>query len=288
LVTSGRGVVFGSAAAEYDRTRPGYPSRLVESIARQARLHPGSRVLEIGCGTGQLTRSLVRRGYHVHAIEPDPHMAAHARRSLSNTVSAHNPHVDVVEQMIEEVDLPESAYDAAFSASAFHWVDPDVGWVKVAHALRPGGRFSLLGHLIVEDAWSSASMHGLLEIYERRADTSWPIRSAAQVVDGTTQRWDDISLAWAFAESMRPIAGRGAKDHFGEPALDVALWRTTFTAVELIELQRTRSVHIRLVPEARAAAELDLATLVERLGGVFRQTNLSIALSGANLPAAAK
>jgi len=280
--------VFGSAAAEYDRTRPGYPSRLVESIARRARLHPGSRVLEIGCGTGQLTRSLVRRGYHVHAIEPDPRMAAHARRSLSNTVSAHHPHVDLVEQMIEEVDLPESAYDAAFSASAFHWVDPDVGWVKVAHALRPGGRFSLLGHLIVEDAWSSASMHGLLEIYERRADTSWPIRSAAQVVDGTTQRWDDISLAWAFAESMRPIAGRGAKDHFGEPALDVALWRTTFTTVELIELQRTRSVHLRLAPEARAAAELDLATLVERLGGVFRQTHLSIALSGAKLPVAAR
>jgi len=210
-------------------------------------------------------------------------MAAHARRSLSNTVSAHHPHVDVVEQMIEEADLPESAYDAAFSASAFHWVDPDVGWVNVAHALRPGGRFSLLGHLIVEDAWSSASMHGLLEIYERRANTSWPIRSAAQVVDGTTQRSDDISLAWAFAESMRPIAGRGAKDHFGEPALDVALWRTTFTTVELIELQRTRSVHLRLAPESRAGAELDLATLVERLGGVFRQTHLSIALSGANL-----
>jgi SAM-dependent methyltransferase len=280
-------MVFGSAAAEYDRTRPGYPSRLVDSVARRARLRPGSCVLEIGCGTGQLTRSLVRRGYHVRALEPDPRMAAHARRSLSTTASAHHPRIEVVEQMIEEADLPLSTYDAAFSASAFHWVDPEVGWVKVAHALRPSGRFSLLGHLIVEDAWSSASMHGLLEIYECRADTSWPIRSAAQVVESTTQRWNDISLAWAFAESMRPVAGRGAKDHFGDPALDVALWRTTFTAAELIELQRTRSVHIRLAPEGRAAAERDLAMLVERLGGVFRQTHLSIALSGANFPVGA-
>jgi hypothetical protein len=95
-------------------------------------------------------------------------------------------------------------------------------------------------------------------------------------------------MAWAFAESMRPMAGRGAKDKFGDPALDLALWRTTFTAAELIELQSTRSVHIRLAPEARAAAERDLATLVERLGGVFRQTHLSIALSGANRPGAAK
>ena len=280
-MTEGRGLVFGAVAAEYDRTRPGYPALLVDSVARRARLHQGSRVLEIGCGTGQLTRSLVRRGYRVHAIEPDPNMAAHARRSLSNTSSDHRPHVDVVEQTIEQADLPESAYDAAFSASAFHWVDPDIGWLKVAHALRPGGRFGLLGHLIVEDVWSSASMHGLLEIYERWANISWPIRSAAQVVDGTTERWDDISLAWAFAdESTRPIAGRGAKDHFGDPALDTALWRATFTAAELIGLQRTRSVHIRLAPEARAGAERDLAALVERLGGLFRQTHLSVALSG--------
>jgi SAM-dependent methyltransferase len=209
-------------------------------------------------------------------------MAAHARRSLSIAVSAHHPEIEVVEQMIEEADLPDSAYDAAFSASAFHWVDPDVGWVKVAHALRPGGRFSLLGHLIVEDAWSTASMHGLLEIYERRAETSWPIRSAALVVDGIVRRWGDISLAWAFADSIKPTAGRGAKDHFCDPALDTALWRTTFTASELIELQRTRSVHIRLAPEARAAAERDLLTLVERLGGAFRQTHLSVALSGAS------
>jgi SAM-dependent methyltransferase len=282
VVTKGRGVVFGAVAAEYDRTRPGYPSRLMDAVASRARLHPGSRVLEIGCGTGQLTRSLVRRGYHVYALEPDPLMAAYARRSLSATVSARAPEIEVVELMIEEADLPDSTYDAAFSASAFHWVDPDVGWMKVAHALRPGGRFNLLGHLIVEDAWSSASMQGLLEIYERRADTSWPIMSAGQVADGITQRWGDISLAWAFAaESTNAIAGRGAQDHFGDPALDVAQWRTTFTAAELIELQRTRSVHIQLAPEARAAAERDLSTLVDRLGGVFRQTHLSVALSGA-------
>ncbi|HKE51489.1 MAG TPA: class I SAM-dependent methyltransferase, partial [Actinomycetes bacterium] len=200
-------------------------------MSRRAGLRHGSRVLEIGCGTGQLTRSLARRGYTVHALEPDRRMAAQARRALTDAVSSHPSQVEIVERTLEEADLPDGAYDAAFSASAFHWVDPDLGWVKVAHALRHGGRFTLLSHLIVEDAWSSASMRGLLAVYERETGNSWPIRSAPQVVDGITQRWQDVSLAWSFAETMRSdTPGRGAKELFGDPDLDVAPWRITFNA----------------------------------------------------------
>ena len=279
-MTSGRGVVFGALASEYARARPGYPSRLVEAASRRAGLRRGSRVLEIGCGTGQLTRSLVRRGYEVHALEPDPRMAAQARRAPATVVSGHGAHLEIVEQTIEDADLPDSAYDAVFSASAFHWVDPAVGWVKVARVLRPGGRFTLLSHLIVEDAWSSASMRGLLAVYQSRTGNSWPIRSAAQVIGGITQRRDDVSLAWPYADGMQQVSpGRGARQLFGDPRLDVAPWRTTFHPTELIELQRTRSIHIRLDPDDRAAVEEDLAALVERLGGRFRQSHLSVALS---------
>jgi len=211
-------------------------------------------------------------------------MAAQARRALTDAVSSHPSQVEIVERTLEEADLPDGAYDAAFSASAFHWVDPDLGWVKVARALRLGGRFTLLSHLIVEDAWSSASMLGLLAVYERRTGNSWPIRSATQVVDGITQRWQDASLAWSFAETMKSdTPGRGAKELFGDPDLDVAPWRITFNAAELIELQRTRSTHIRLSPDERTAVEDDLAALVERLGGVFRQSHLSVALSVAHM-----
>ena len=273
-------MVFGALASEYDRARPGYPTRLVEAASRRARLRSGSPVLEIGCGTGQLTRSLAGRGYEVHALEPDPRMAQRARAALSTVVTGHRPRVEIAEQTIEDSDLPDSAHDAAFSASAFHWVDPAIGWVKVARALRPGGRFTLLSHLIVEDTWSSASMRGLLAVYQRRTGNSWPIRSAAQVIDGITQRWDDVSLAWSFTEGMKPAKpGRGARELFGDPYLDVAPWRTTLRVADLIELQRTRSTHIRLGPEDRAGVEDDLAALVERLGGVFRQSHLSVALS---------
>src|SRR5262245_51302068 len=185
-MTSGRGVVFGAHASEYDRARPGYPSRLVESVSRRAGLRRGSRVLEIGCGTGQLTRSLARRGYTVDALEPDRRMAAQARGALSTIVSGDRSPVEIVEQTLEQADLLDGGYDAAFSASAFHWVDPDLGWVKVARALPHGGRFTLLSHLIVDDAWSSASMRGLLAVCERRTGISSPLRATARVLHGIT------------------------------------------------------------------------------------------------------
>jgi len=64
------GAVFNRVAAEYQRSRPAYPEELVERACELAGLRRGDHVLEIGCGTGQLTRSLVARGLRVTAVEP--------------------------------------------------------------------------------------------------------------------------------------------------------------------------------------------------------------------------
>ncbi|MEA3055967.1 MAG: hypothetical protein QOD30_1399, partial [Actinomycetota bacterium] len=65
---------FDTVAEQYERARPLYPDELVASI-------PGQRILEIGCGTGQLTRALLARGFDVTCVESGPHMAAIARRT---------------------------------------------------------------------------------------------------------------------------------------------------------------------------------------------------------------
>ena len=74
------GKVFDEIAAEYDRHRPTYPDELVDQACRVAGIGSGDHVLEVGCGSGQLTRGLVARGLRVTALEPGKSLIALARQ----------------------------------------------------------------------------------------------------------------------------------------------------------------------------------------------------------------
>src|SRR5579863_3557561 len=117
------GKVFDEIAAEYDRHRPAYPDELIDRACQVAGIGSGDRVLEVGCGTGQLTRSLAARGLHVTALEPGTSLIALARQNLEGAGA-----VVFVNAQFEDAVLPREQFRAVFSASAFHWVDPRVGW----------------------------------------------------------------------------------------------------------------------------------------------------------------
>ena len=125
---------FDGAAELYNRARPLYPAALHEDLAQLAGLGPGSRVLEIGCGTGQATVPLARRGCQIVAVELGASMAAVARRNL-----AAFPAAQVVVSAFESWPLPPEPFDAVVCATAFRWVDPAVRMARTAGALRPGG-----------------------------------------------------------------------------------------------------------------------------------------------------
>jgi SAM-dependent methyltransferase len=125
---------FDRAAELYDLARPRYPAPLFDDLAELTGIGPGSRVLEIGPGTGQATIPLAERGCQVVAVELGAHLAAVARRNL-----ARFPHVDVVTAGFEDWPLPSEPFDLVLAATAFHWIDPAVRVAKAADALRPGG-----------------------------------------------------------------------------------------------------------------------------------------------------
>jgi SAM-dependent methyltransferase len=123
---------FGAIAEGYDRLRPGPPDEAV----RLALPDDAVEVLELGAGTGGLTRRLVRRHHHVRAVEPDARM----RAVLLERV----PEADVVAGSAEEIPAEDSRYDAVIGASMWHWVDEARAVPEVARVLRPGGTFALL------------------------------------------------------------------------------------------------------------------------------------------------
>ncbi len=130
---------FDEAPELYDRVRPGYPEEVFEDLATLGRLRPRSRILELGCGTGQATVPLAKRGFEVVAVELGAGLADVARRNL-----AAFPAVEIVNAAFEEWPLPPAPFDAVVAATSFHWLDPEVRLAKVADALRPGGALALI------------------------------------------------------------------------------------------------------------------------------------------------
>lgn len=130
---------FDGAASDYDQYRSPYPDEVVAAVVQDSRIHRGSRVLEIGCGTGQLSVPLARRAAELVAIELGANLATFARINLAPFPSAR---VEV--SAFEDWPLPQERFDVVASASAFHWIDPRVRFAKSARALRPGGALTIV------------------------------------------------------------------------------------------------------------------------------------------------
>ena len=130
---------FDSAAADYGRYRTPYPGEVVATVLHNSGMGTGTRVLEIGCGTGQMSVPLARAGASLVAVELGAGLAAIARAAL-----APYPGARVEVSAFEDWPLPDVPFDAVVSASAFHWLDPQVRFGKCAQALRPGGSLTIV------------------------------------------------------------------------------------------------------------------------------------------------
>jgi SAM-dependent methyltransferase len=141
-------LTFDEAADLYDRIRPGYPERLFEDLVELGHLGPNARVLEIGCGTGQATVSLARRGYEIVCIELGEALSTFARRRL-----ALYPKVRVVTSPFETWNADCPSFDLVFAATSWHWLDPDRRYVKAASLLKETGRLAIVTthHVLPDD-----------------------------------------------------------------------------------------------------------------------------------------
>jgi len=161
---------FHRAAEEYERGRPGWPEEVLDPLP----IADGATVLDVGAGTGKLTRVLARRYARVIALEPLDEL----RAILAERV----PQAEPLPGVAEAIPLGDEEVDAVFAAQSFHWFANDVALAEIARVLRPGGVFARLWNEAVEPS-------PLPEPYRRRMsdlhDEMRPARIRDDVFDGT-------------------------------------------------------------------------------------------------------
>jgi SAM-dependent methyltransferase len=139
---------FGANAADYDRLRPGYPAAALDWAVAGADIRTA---LDLGAGTGLLTKSLVDRGFEVVAVEPDGQM----RGVLANRL----PEVAVHSGYAEDIPLATASMGAVFVGQAFHWFTRPAADHEMARVLRPGGIVAVLTNVNPDDANYEDMLH---------------------------------------------------------------------------------------------------------------------------------
>jgi len=211
--------LFDGVAGLYQASRPGYPGHLVEFAVATARLDAGSVILEVGCGTGQLTERLAGFGFGLTAIDIGPSMIAAARHRLDGSA------VSFQVSSFEDLAAADASFDLVISGAAFHWVDPEVRFVKSARLLRPGGWLALLG---VDERYDDPFGVALADMWAARGDTggAW----VTQAVDA------DV------------IAATGL---FGDPVCRTDTQRITRSADVVIGVENTRATSLSWPEDVR-------------------------------------
>jgi ubiquinone/menaquinone biosynthesis C-methylase UbiE len=266
------GGVFDALAEAYDAHRSGYPREIVSAAVELAGLNPGARVVEVGSGTGKLTEELVACGLRVEAVEPGANMIEVARRRVddSDLVRFHpGP--------FEDVSLPLETFDAVFSGSAFHWVDPSVGWAKAAALLRRGGTLALLQPVAVRDEADGTAVEELHEAFARLAPeiaAELPaLRDLATIRAGVEARRENVSEVWAWL-AHPDLAVPEAGELFGPTTFTAVQRVRRQTAEELWAMFKTTSIYHRLAPQVQVALQAEDEQIIERAGGTLRSTQL--------------
>jgi SAM-dependent methyltransferase len=157
--TAGSG--FGAAADEYERSRPDYPPQAVDLVVRELNIAPGRRLLELGAGTGKLTRILAGTRARIAAIEPVEQM----RRRFSVEL----PGTPVLAGTAEQLPFGGATFDAAVAAQAFHWFDGARALPELHRVLRSGGNLGLMWNIKDESVGWVAALTEIIEPYERGA-----------------------------------------------------------------------------------------------------------------------
>ena len=222
---------FNTAARLYEEVRPGYPEEVIRDVIDLSGLNTHSRILEIGCGTGKATQPFAEHGYELVCLDIGADLVAVAREKLKDF-----PNVSFVEQAFETWK-PNGNFDLIISATAFHWVDPKVRYLKASEVLRSDGFLAIFSNQHVrKDEGFFAESQSLYDKYY------FPLT---------------IDRPSAHATNFPSV------EVFQDPIKRVYPWSQTYSSEQYIKLLGTYSGHIALPDKNKRLLFEGITNLIE-------------------------
>jgi SAM-dependent methyltransferase len=238
----------------YQQSRPPYPPQIYEMLTAECGLRPGSRVLEIGAGTGLATGELLARGASVVAVEPGRGLA----RVLTERFA--RDRLTVVEADFERADVPPGSFDLVVAATAFHWVDASQALPRIAEILAPAGWLAVWWTVFVDPQQPTPFRETLDGLYRRHLPH---------------ERRDPDHLPGPLnVDSWSAELRRGG--WFGPVRVDQIRWTYQLTPERARLLWGSFPNVNELDPAVRAAFLDDLAGAVDRHGGTVADPYVTV------------
>ena len=237
--------VFGEAADDYERARPGYPSALVDDVVAAAGPGPA---LEVGAGTGKATVAFAAHGLDLTCVEPDPRMAAVLHRKV--------PSARIVPGSFEDW-TPDRPYGLLYSAQAWHWIDPERRAGLAHAALAPGGLLALFWNAFL---LTDTALHADLAAVDERHGLAGEHTAHSWHVDEHAVELADFAAEW-------PTLGLTGDSGFTDLATRRYRGTLTRSTAEYRLFLLTTSLYRMLDPDDREAVLADTTAVIDAHGG---------------------
>ncbi len=213
--------LFGSAVAYYARYRPGYPQALVDALAARTGLDGTQRVLDIGCGTGQITIPLARHAHAIVAIDP---VAAMLARGCEAAQAAGAGNITWLQGDSSQIAaLAGPGADLAVFAASFHWTDRPAVLAALDGVLSPGGTVVVIND-VLGDGEQPDWVHAITRIRarylgaRRRAGTA-VYRHRDVLASSAFCAVDTLTWSWSRQLTVEEVTGLQLSYSFSSPAL---------------------------------------------------------------------
>lgn len=237
---------FSNVIQDYEYARPKYPSAIYDTICQFSGIKTGAAILEVGAGTGQATELFVDKDYQLDLLEVSKEQVNYLieKYKIRNAVCVHEAYFEQYEN--------NKKYDLIYSATAFHWIDSEIGYPKAWDMLKPGGTLAVFWQMSSVTYINTGIFQGLNQIKQK-------------YMPNESLGYDEDGIQKVKEKRIRQIQSGG---YFGEPEYHEYQWTDTYDAERYTALLNTYSSTQLLEEEVRKAYLEEVREYIKQNGGI--------------------